>query len=77
MAVTIVLALGNLGHMTKNRNNPISVVPPKLAKESTIVTVTAAVTGIIVLTFTNGNMALERLYLNLKTLFALLQNKLS
>ncbi len=70
MTFTIVLALATLdtlGSMTKNRNDPISAVPPKLAKASTIVTVTAAVASIIALTFTNGNMALERLFLNLKT----------
>ncbi len=33
------LALATLGGVTKNRNNPIYVMPPKVAMASTIVTV--------------------------------------
>ncbi len=40
VTVAIVLPLVTLGGVTKNRNDPISVTPPKMAKESTIVTVT-------------------------------------
>jgi hypothetical protein len=43
-----------------NRNDPTCVVSPKVAKASTIhVTVTCIIAGIIVLTFANGNMALN------------------
>jgi len=44
-----------LGGATKNRNDPISVAPPKVAKASSHVTV--AVTDVIVLYFANGNTA--------------------
>jgi hypothetical protein len=38
--VTTVLALATLGSATKNRNDPICVVPPNVAKARTIVAVT-------------------------------------
>jgi hypothetical protein len=34
-----VLALATLGSMTRNRNNPICVAPPKVAKARTMVSV--------------------------------------
>ncbi len=37
---TLLLALATLGGATKNRNNPICVMSPKVAKASTVVTVT-------------------------------------
>jgi len=51
----LVLALANLGGVTKNRINSICVASPKVAKASTI---RVAVAGIIALTFANGNTAL-------------------
>ncbi len=36
---SVVTALATLGDATKNRNDPISVTPPKVAKASIIVTV--------------------------------------
>jgi hypothetical protein len=58
MTVTTVLALATLGGMTTNRNDPIFVMPPKVAKASTSVSLlNVIVTCIIVLTFTNVNMA--------------------
>jgi hypothetical protein len=36
MTVTTVLALATFGSTTTIRNDPISVVPPKVAKESTV-----------------------------------------
>jgi hypothetical protein len=42
-----------------NRNDPICVVSPKVAKASTTrVAVTSIIAGIIALTFANGNTAL-------------------
>jgi hypothetical protein len=35
-----VLAMATLGSVTRNRNNPICVVPPKVAKARTMVSVT-------------------------------------
>jgi hypothetical protein len=55
---TLVLALATLGGMTTNRKDPISVVPPKVARASTSMSLLhVIVTCIIVLTFTNVNMA--------------------
>jgi hypothetical protein len=42
-----VFALATLGDATKNRNDPISDVPPKVAKACTV---TIAVAGVIMLT---------------------------
>jgi hypothetical protein len=39
MTVTTVLALATWGSTTKNRNDPICFVPPKVVKASTIVTI--------------------------------------
>ncbi len=38
-ATEYVLALANLGDATRNRNNPICVMQPKVAKASTMVSV--------------------------------------
>ncbi len=53
-----LLALATLGVATKNRNIPICVASPMVAKESTIsVAVAGIIAGIIILTFANGNTA--------------------
>ncbi len=40
VTVTTVLALATSGGVTKNRNDSLCVVPPKVANASTVVTVT-------------------------------------
>jgi hypothetical protein len=49
-----LLALATLGHSDKNRNNPICVMSPKVAKASTIC-IAVAIACVIALTFANGN----------------------
>jgi hypothetical protein len=50
-----------------NRNDPICVVSPKVAKASTArVAVAGIIPGIIALTFANGNTALSSIYTKAK-----------
>ncbi len=56
MTVTTVLALATLGGAATNRNDPISVATPKVAKASTSVWLSrVAVANIIALNFANVN----------------------
>jgi hypothetical protein len=56
--VTTVLALAILGTMTINRNDPMSVMPPKVAKDSTSMLLShVIVAGIMWLTFANVKTA--------------------
>jgi hypothetical protein len=58
LTVTTVLALDILGSMTVNRNDPISVAPPKVAKASTNVLLSHVIVAIIMgLTFANVKTA--------------------
>ncbi len=54
VTVTTVLALATLGGATINRNDPICVTPPRVAKASK----EGDITGIIALSFANVNTAL-------------------
>ncbi len=59
VTVTTVLALVTLGGTTTNRNDPISVALPKVAKASMSVLLSRViVANVIVQTFTNVNTAL-------------------
>jgi hypothetical protein len=56
-----VLALSILGNVTKIETILSCVTPPKVAKASTSVSLSCViVTGVILLTFANVNMALSR-----------------
>ncbi len=58
--ITFLTCLGYLGRSNINRNDPICVASPKVAKASTIrAAVTSIIVGVIVLTFDNGNTALD------------------
>ena len=58
VTVTTVLALATLGGGAKNRNDPISVALPKMAKASTSMSLShGVVASIIALTFANVNTA--------------------
>jgi hypothetical protein len=58
VTVTTVLALATLGGMTPNRNDTISVAPPKAAKASKSMSLfQVIVASVIELTFANINMA--------------------
>jgi hypothetical protein len=58
--IGFLTCLGYLGRSNINRNNPICVASPKVTKASTIcVAVTGIIVGVIVLTFDNGNTALD------------------
>ncbi len=62
-ATESVLALATLGDATRNRNNPICVVQPKVAKVRTMVSVSClslvAVTSVILINSDNVNTALD------------------
>ncbi len=64
MGGATVLALATLGNALRNRNNPICVASPKVAKASTMVTVHATVIGVIVgiiaLNFAKVNATLKK-----------------
>ncbi len=65
MWLTTVLALATLGISTSNRNDPIFVAPPKVAKESISVSLSrVVVTSVIAPTFANVNTALGKLVKN-------------
>jgi hypothetical protein len=54
MTVTTVLALAILGCATINRNDPISVAPPKVAKANTSMSLSLVIVAdVIPLSFTN------------------------
>jgi hypothetical protein len=60
LTVTTVFALAILGIVTIIRNDPISVMPPKVAKASTSAFLShVIITGIMALTFANVKTAYE------------------
>ncbi len=60
---SLLTGLGYLGRSDINRNNPICVASPKVAKASIIrIAVTGVIVGVITLTFANGNTAYYTLF---------------
>jgi hypothetical protein len=63
VTVTTVLTLATLGGTTTNRNDPIYVTLPKVAKASIRVSLSCVVVAsVIVLTFVNVNKSLRLIY---------------
>jgi hypothetical protein len=57
-ATEYVLALATLGDVTRNRNNPICIVQPKVAKQVQWCVLLVAVAGVIPINSANVNTAL-------------------